>query len=107
MSAPVHRDAAVKVTDEAVVETLCRHLGRLLREADPAFDAPLTREASFDALGLDSMARVSLVQALEEEYALTLEPGLAFDFVTVDALARYVCAQINGEAIDEKALLGI
>lgn len=96
-----------RATDELVAEAIRRHLLRLLRAAEPGFDAPLPGDTSFDALGLDSMTRVGLVQALEDEFARSLEPGLAFDFVTIDALAAYVRAQINGEAIDEKALLGI
>lgn len=107
MNASVPGEGAPPLTDAAVADAIRRHLLRLLRESDPDFDTPLTGETSFDALGLDSMARVGLVQALETEYGLTLEPGLAFDFVTVDALAQYVRAQANGEAIDEKTLLGI
>lgn len=100
-------EGAVKLTDAAVVDAIQRHLLRLLRESDPGFDASLSVESSFDALGLDSMTRVGLVQALEDEFALALDPGLAFDFVTVGALAQYVRAKANGEAIDEKTLLGI
>lgn len=107
MNASVPVDDAARVTDEVVAEAIRRHLLELLREGDPAFDMPLPGDASFDALGLDSMVRVGLVQALEDEFAFSLEPGLAFDFVTIDALASFVRAQINGDAIDEKALLGI
>lgn len=107
MNAPVSHENALKLTDAIVADAIRRHLLRALRESDPGFDAPLTDASSFDALGLDSMARVGLVQALETEYGLTLEPGLAFDFVTVGALAQYVRAKANGEAIDEKTLLGI
>ncbi len=107
MSQSIPAANAPMLTDDAVVEAIGRHLLRLMRESDPSFDTPLARDSSFDALGLDSMTRVSLVQALEEDYAIELDPGLAFDFVTIDALAQYVRAQVNGEAIDEKKLLGI
>lgn len=107
MSVPTPVVDPARATDEAVAEAIRRHLLRLLREGDPGFDAPLPGDTSFDALGLDSLTRVGLVQALEDEFGHSLEPGLAFDFVTIDALSAYVRARINGEAIDEKALLGI
>ncbi|AUI85591.1 hypothetical protein BS333_03970 [Vibrio azureus] len=45
---------------------------------------------SFDALGLDSMTRVQLVTALEDELGVELDPVLGFEYPTIASLCKQV-----------------
>ena len=49
--------------------------------------------AEFDTLGVDSLTAVNLSGDLEEWLGRTLDPTLLFDFPSVDALAKHLCAE--------------
>jgi acyl carrier protein len=78
----------------------------LLRECKN-IQGPIEDHASLDYLGLDSLARVNLVVAVEGRFNLSLDPTAAYDFVTVGAITEYVWSQITGQPLDEKTLLDI
>jgi acyl carrier protein len=78
-----------------------------LEAGHPEVKGTVHRDMSFDSIGLDSLARVDLITALERRFGTPLEPTLAFDFVTPGALATYAWGQIAGVEVDQKQLLGV
>jgi acyl carrier protein len=82
-------------------------LGEYLRENDRDFSEEIRDDMSFDYIGLDSLARVGLLTALDKEFGVSLDPTAAYDFVTVGALSEYVWSQISGNPMDVKKVLGI
>ncbi|MBO8193157.1 acyl carrier protein [Streptomyces oryzae] len=59
---------------------LAEFLGRSAEDIDP--------RTPFAEYGLDSVAALSLYGDIEDEFALYLEPTVAWDHPTVEALAR-------------------
>jgi acyl carrier protein len=92
---------------EQVVECIKSLLQAYLAEHGPAFNEPITSHMSFDYLGLDSLARVGLISALEKEFSVTLDPTAAYDFVTVHALAQFVWSEVSGSAFDARTVMDI
>ena len=73
---------------------------------------PETKESvhgdmSFDSVGLDSLARVEMIAAMEAAFGIELDPTLAYDFVTPGALSGFVWGQLSGEPVDQKQLMGM
>ncbi len=58
-----------------------------IRRALHPDDAPPDGDTSFSAMGLDSMTQVTLIGRLEEYLGLELDPTLAYDYPTINALA--------------------
>jgi acyl carrier protein len=81
---------------DAVTCTVRKHLLALLSESNPQAAITLDDDASFDSLGLDSISRVGLVERIAQEYNLDLDITAAYDFITVQALARFVHASDAG-----------
>src|SRR5687768_14219988 len=67
-----------------------------LETKHPEVTGKVHGEMSFDSVGLDSLGRVEMLTAMEGCFKLKLDPTLAYDFVTVGALSKYVWGQING-----------
>lgn len=78
-----------------------------LRVHQPDFAEEIHDNLSFDYIGLDSVARVELIAALERHPGIALDPTAAYDFVTVGALASFVWSELSGESLDLKATLGV
>ena len=73
----------------------------------PETGGTLHPDMSFDSIGLDSLARVDMISAMEGRFGITLEPTLAYDFVTAGALSAFVWGQISGAPVDQKHLMGV
>ena len=73
----------------------------------PEMAASVHADMSFDNIGLDSLARVELIAAMEVRFGVTLDPTLAYDFVTAGALSAFVWGQATGAAVDVKQLMGV
>ncbi|WP_169516971.1 acyl carrier protein [Azohydromonas australica] len=97
--------AATSVAD--VSERIRQRLTQLLRENQVDFKEAIGDDMSFDYIGLDSLARVNLLSALDEEFGIALDATAAYDFVTVGALSQYVWSQLTGEALDLKKVLEV
>jgi acyl carrier protein len=67
----------------------------------------LHADMSFDSIGLDSLARVDLISAMEARFGMALDPTLAYDFVTPGALSAFVWGQACGIPADEKRLMDV
>lgn len=78
-----------------------------LEQKHPEMQGTIHGDMSFDSIGLDSMARVELISAMEGCYGIALDPTLAYDFITARALSGFVWSQVSGEPIDQKQLMGI
>jgi acyl carrier protein len=78
----------------------CKREGRTLQQ-------PIHDQMSLDYIGLDSLSRVELLEALDQKYQVSLEPTAAYDFVTVRALAEYVHSVFTGTPLDERKALGV
>lgn len=92
---------------DQVVERIKSLLQAYLGEHGPAFNETITDNMSFDYIGLDSLARVGLLSALEKEFAVALDPTAAYDFVTVHALAQFVWSEVSGCEFDARKVMGI
>ncbi|GAA2598618.1 acyl carrier protein [Streptomyces axinellae] len=68
---------------------LAARLGEFLQRPAHGID-PRTPFAEY---GLDSVAALSLYGDIEEEFALYLEPTVAWDHPTVEALARHLAQE--------------
>ncbi|MET8629335.1 acyl carrier protein [Kitasatospora sp. NPDC004669] len=73
---------------EWIVERVARHV-----EMDPA---GLSVSVPLATYGLDSVVALSLCGDIEEEYGVELEPTLAWDYPTVEALADHLAARLAG-----------
>lgn len=92
----------------AAVKALIKdRLREYLRVHQPGFTEDIHDNLSFDYIGLDSVARVELVAALERHLGISVDPTAAYDFVTVGALASFVWSELSGESLDLKAALGV
>lgn len=97
-------------TQQAKPAGLSEVSGWLLQHLEakhPEMRGKLHKDMSFDSIGLDSLARVELISAMEQRFGITLEPTLAYDFVTAGALSTYVWGQISGAPVDQKQLMGV
>lgn len=99
--------SAVPFNIEAGIEGVRSWIKAYLQQHHDESGEPITDQMSFDYIGLDSMARVNLMTALESHFALKLDPTAAYDFVTVGSLSQFVWSQISGEPMDAKAALDI
>lgn len=91
----------------AVKALITTRLQDYLRVHQPDFAEEIHDNLSFDYIGLDSVARVELIAALERHLGIALDPTAAYDFVTVGALASFVWSELSGESLDLKATLGV
>jgi acyl carrier protein len=90
-----------------VAEVIRKLLTDYLKINRPDFTEAIRDDMSFDYIGLDSLARVELLSGLDKALGISLDPTAAYDFVTVRALAEYVCSVVNGTSLDFKQALGI
>lgn len=78
----------------AIEDWLCEALGQVAgipsQEVDP--------EATFDMLGLDSAASISLIGELEMHLGVELDLALPYEFPTISRLAGEV-ARLCGHAV--------
>lgn len=91
----------------AVKALIKERLRDYLRVHQPDFAEEIHDNLSFDYIGLDSVARVELIAALERHLGIALDPTAAYDFVTVGALSSFVWSELSGESLDLKATLGV
>lgn len=61
----------------------------------PEFDEASHSDVSFSKLGLDSLGHVELSAVIESSSKLTVEPDIAFNYPTVNALTGFVCGAIE------------
>ena len=55
-------------------------------------------ETSFEAQGLDSMSALTLCDEIEEQFDITVEPTLAWDYPNITKLAEYLRETIEQDA---------
>jgi acyl carrier protein len=60
-------------------------------EADPAGIDP---DAKLVGYGLDSVYALTLCGDIEDEYGLVVDPTLAWDYPTINAIAGYLAEQL-------------
>lgn len=95
------------LTVAQVGELIRERLTQQLAESGIEFKDRIEDNMSFDYIGLDSLARVNLMTALDKEYGVTLDPAAAYDFVTVGALAQFVWSRVTGTPLDLKKVLEV
>jgi acyl carrier protein len=78
-----------------------------LESKHPEMKGAVHGDVSFDSVGLDSLARVDMISAMERSFGIALDATLAYDFVTPNALSAFVWGQITGEPVDQKQLMGV
>jgi acyl carrier protein len=95
------------LTVERVGELIRTRLTEHLAESGIEFKEHIGDDMSFDYIGLDSLARVNLMTALDKEFGVKLDPAAAYDFVTVGALSKFVWSQVTGTPLDMKKVLEV
>jgi acyl carrier protein len=106
-AAPTGPASATPANVEDVAALIKRLLTDYLQVNRPDFTEQIGYDMSFDYIGLDSLARVELLTALDRALGVSLDPTAAYDFVTVRALAEFVWSTLSGTAMDVKKALGI
>lgn len=107
-ASPAHAiDATNTITVAEVGQRIRLRLMKLLQDNGVERTEPIGDDMSFDYIGLDSLARVELLTALDDEFGTSLDPTSAYDFVTVGALAKFVRSQLTGEVLDLKQVLEV
>ncbi|MCV2881304.1 acyl carrier protein [Actibacterium sp. XHP0104] len=81
------------ISFDALVDILSALVAQAARKTSGTPAETIDPDASLTSFGLDSMAMVELVSALEEQLDRELEPELAFNYPTINALARHLSAQ--------------
>ncbi|HEY9878955.1 MAG TPA: AMP-binding protein [Leptolyngbyaceae cyanobacterium] len=76
-------------TPDAIQVWMVRWLAEALQTSEMAIDV----RKPFAEYGLDSVTAVELADALETALKLPLEPTLAYEYPTIEALARHLAAQ--------------
>jgi acyl transferase domain-containing protein/NADPH:quinone reductase-like Zn-dependent oxidoreductase/NADP-dependent 3-hydroxy acid dehydrogenase YdfG/acyl carrier protein len=102
----VRRLAGVPEPDraEAVLEAVCREVATVLGyDSTEAIDP----EANFRDLGFDSLAAVEMYNRLCQATGLRLPTTLGFDYPTPQAVAGFICAEMEGERGQEQPEEGL
>lgn len=71
-------------------DSLAQLLADLMESATGTRPDVIDRDASFTSYGLDSLAMVTFVAQIEETIGIELEPELAFNYPTLNALAKFI-----------------
>lgn len=74
-----------------VLQLVSTHITEMLEQPMPT---ELTAECKLEDLGVGSLCAVELSNRLSTDTGLQLPTTLLFDYPTVDALVRYVCAEL-------------
>lgn len=80
-------------SQDQLVAALSKELGAVIAEKHGAAPEVVDPDASLTSFSLDSLAMVTLVARIEEALGIELEPELAFNYPTINALAGYIAAQ--------------
>ncbi|MEY9870874.1 acyl carrier protein [Streptacidiphilus sp. MAP12-33] len=86
---------AAKARNEVTLRRWITERVALYLERDPA---AISLSVPLATYGLDSVVALSLCGDIEEEYGVELEPTVAWDYPTVEALADHLGDQIAGSA---------
>ncbi|MFY0595221.1 MAG: acyl carrier protein [Cognatishimia sp.] len=78
------------ITQPALAEILADALADIVETSSGTRPATVNRDASLTSFGLDSLAMVNLVTLIEERLDIELEPELAFNYPTINALADFI-----------------
>jgi acyl transferase domain-containing protein len=78
-----------------ILETVLRHLARLLDVGDSDQDETLDPRRGFFEMGLTSLGAVELAAKLGEEYGVALADTAAFEFPSPESLAGYIERQLG------------
>jgi acyl-CoA synthetase (AMP-forming)/AMP-acid ligase II/acyl carrier protein len=85
---PVAKTASLSSAEE-IQRWMVRWLAQALQTSEAAIDI----RRPFAEYGLDSVTAVELADALETALGTTLEPTLAYEYPTIEALARHLARQ--------------
>ncbi|SHN17934.1 acyl carrier protein [Actinacidiphila paucisporea] len=83
---PAFDPAPRQPTAESLARWLVQHVAAYTRLSADAID----RTAPLTGYGLDSVAALSLCGDIEDEFDLAVEPTVAWDHPTVEALVAYL-----------------
>lgn len=80
-------DTIMQIT---LVEILADALADIVETSSGTRPTEIDRDASLTSFGLDSLAMVNLVALIEERLSIELQPELAFNYPTINALANFI-----------------
>jgi acyl carrier protein len=76
--------------EDKSLEVLVEKLVSYLSTKVPDFSPQEHLDASFSSLGLNSTDHVEMTAIIEDSLQLNVEPTLAFDYPTINALVNYL-----------------
>jgi polyketide synthase 12/myxalamid-type polyketide synthase MxaF len=91
-----HAELGLDVDEETVRAWLCAAVARMAGVTASSLDA----SATFAYFGLNSLQYVDLTVQLESWLGRTIPPTAAYDFPSIDLLARYVVHALPDAASD-------
>ncbi len=78
---------------------------KLIAEATQVPAIEIDEEESFSSLGLDSISALDIVGELENEYKVTLNPTLLYEYDSIARLSAYFSNLISGQKSESFSLL--
>ncbi|HEY9760973.1 MAG TPA: AMP-binding protein [Trichocoleus sp.] len=95
----VSRVALAEPADLSTAESIQVWMSQWLAEALQTSEMAIDVRKPFAEYGLDSVTAVELADALETALKLPLEPTLAYEYPTIEALAHHLAAQRTPAAV--------
>lgn len=78
------------MTAEFCTKNLVEQIASFIAAKTPEFSIDEHRDTSFSSLGLDSADHVRLSTLVEDSLSVEVDPTLAFDYPTINALVAYL-----------------
>jgi acyl carrier protein len=78
------------MTTKLCTATLVEQIAGFIAAKTPEFSIDEHRDTSFSSLGLDSADHVRLSTLIEDQLSVDVDPTLAFDYPTINALVAHL-----------------
>ncbi|ANG61609.1 hypothetical protein A8C75_03375 [Marinobacterium aestuarii] len=86
------------MTTKLCTATLVEQIASFIAAKTPEFSIDAHRDTSFSSLGLDSADHVRLSTLIEDQLSVEVDPTLAFDYPTINALIAHLEQRFGTQA---------
>lgn len=87
---------------QAIMDAVCQQVRRML---PPGLDCEITLDSSLQAIGLDSLARMDVLNRLEETFGVRFSEESLYDMESCRDVVDYITASVSG-AVNPRAANG-
>ncbi|WP_444902915.1 acyl carrier protein [Microbulbifer sp. CnH-101-E] len=88
------------MTNEFRMKNLVEQITDFIAAKTPEFSIDKHSDTSFSSLGLDSADHVQLSTMVEDHLSVDVDPTLAFDYPTINALVAHLENNFLGTALE-------